>query len=63
MCIFDVTSELRVVLQCINRDNRFIVVLERVFVSGYLAANAVHTNTIKTDQRYVEAVPKFFLEL
>ena len=63
MCIFDVTTELRVILQCIDGDNRLIVVLKWVLVCGYLAADTVHTNTVKTNQRYVEAVPKFFLEL
>ena len=63
MCIFNVTSKLRVVLQCINRDNRLIVVFKWVLISGYLAADTVHTNTVKTNKGYVETVPKFFLEL
>ena len=58
MCIFDVTTELRVILQCIDRDNRLIVVLKWVLVCGYLAADTVHTNTVKTNKGYVETVPK-----
>ena len=63
MGLFQPGTELTVILQSIDRDNSFVIEVERIFVHGYLCTNTVNTNTIKAHQGNGKAVPNLFLEL
>ena len=56
-------TELSIVLQCVDTDDGLIVEVEGILVHGYLRADAVHPDTVETDERNGKAIPYLFLEL
>ena len=61
--LLDVMTELRVVLQGIDRDDGPVIVLERVLVCGNLRADLVYSVAVQPLEGQGKAVPHLFLEL
>ena len=52
-----------ITLQCVDGNNRLVVIEERIVIRRQLGSNALNLVGIKSNQRNGETVPHFFLEL
>jgi hypothetical protein len=61
--VFQIIAVLEIVLERIDRDDRAVVVVERVVIAGDAVAHSLQPDRIQPHQRDGKTAPEFLLEL